>query len=153
MISLVAVAEIVIELGPPVEFGVTRDGERRFTPIIGGALRGLDTAPSDSQELSELSGLSAKILTGGGDRQVVRPGGAVDIDARYDAQTESGSVIGIHVTGTRRSPVGEYSPPYFRAAIRFETADPALASLQDFLYIADGVRETSSVRHTVYRVL
>jgi len=146
--ALKAVALATVALGEPLDFGRTRDGLRRFTPIIGGELRGIPcTAAGEA-----LRGLRAEILPGGGDRQLVRSDGAVEIDARYDARTEDGgggALIGLHATGLRRASADGV---YFRVTLRFETADSALAELQDSLFIADGVREADRVRHTVYRV-
>lgn len=177
--SLAAVATVTVDLGEPLDFGRTRDGLRRITPILGGELRGIPG--SDAGEA--LRGLRAAILPGGGDRQLVRPDGTVEIDARYDARAAGGSLIGLHATGLRRAPgpdevgrsgaTGAPGAPgapgepgatgasgdspgvrgrYFRVALRFETSDPALAELQEALFIADGAREADRVVHTVYRV-
>ncbi|EYT56109.1 hypothetical protein H490_0102870 [Leucobacter sp. UCD-THU] len=162
--SLIPVCEVVVELGEPLDFGPTRDGARRFTPIVGGELRGMPGA--DAGEA--VRGLRAAILPGGGDRQLLRaprpgPGAdaapTVEIDARYDARTADGALIGVHAIGIRRVLSGESgrlgsTPPrvYFRVMLRLETAEPSLAELQEALFIADGVREADRVRHTVYRV-
>jgi len=113
-----------------------------MTPVLGGRLRGFAAEPS-------ATGFSADILSGGGDRQLIRPDGTVEIDASYEARTLSDEHIGIRASGIRRL---NDDTVYFRVALRFETAAPALAWLQDALFIADGVRETEHVRHTVYRV-
>jgi len=41
---------------------------------------------------------------------------------------------------------------YFRTVVRVETSDPALAPLQDVLFIAAAVREADRVTYTAYRV-
>ncbi|MFT4231794.1 MAG: DUF3237 domain-containing protein [Leucobacter sp.] len=235
--QLEPVCEVIVELGEPRDFGRTRDGLRRFTPILGGELRGI---PGSSASAA-VQALRAEILPGGGDRQLVRDpgpaygaGGAegrgapgasgavtsagagsadtpsvpgvvgdpaastsagartdrtepgdlapapappavttVEIDARYDARTADGALIGMHATGLRRveqppvaaaersaraDPAAPGAPDpaaprvYFRVVLRFEASDPALAELQDALYVADGVREADRVTHTVYRV-
>lgn len=186
MPALSPVCEIIVELGEPRDFGATRDGERRFTPILGGELRGI----ADAEAGGAVRGLRAAILPGGGDRQLLRrqagavgeadpeadpaavPGGGpaaapsagpaiipsadpaaiptVEIDARYDARTDQGVLIGMHAVGVRR--VARDGGVYFRVTIRFETSEPALAELQNALFVADGVREADRVRHTVYRV-
>lgn len=147
--TLTAVCEIVVELGTARHHGVTRDGLRRVTPILGGSIRGVAGSGAVA--------LRAEILPGGGDRQLVRSDGAggevVEIDARYDARTASGALLTLHASGVRHVPApGSADPVLFRVALRFETADPALAPLQNALHIADGVREADLVRHTVYRV-
>lgn len=132
--------EIVVALGASLPFGVTRDGERRVTPILGGTLRGIGAS---------FVGLRAAVLPGGSDRQLVRPDGTVEIDARYEARTEDGELIGIRASGIRRAaPEGVY----FRAVLRFETASATWAALQDAVFLADGARDADAVRHTVYRV-
>ena len=147
--ALVPVCVIEVDLGEPIDLGVTREGHRRDTPILGGALRGLAGGG--------LAELRAVILPGGGDRQRVRGDGAagtvIEIDARYDARTDAGAILAVHAHGVRHVP-GSGAPGgvLFRVALRFETSDPELAPLQNALYVADGVREADRVRHTVYRV-
>ncbi|HNP56263.1 MAG TPA: DUF3237 domain-containing protein [Gordonia sp. (in: high G+C Gram-positive bacteria)] len=144
---LVPVAEIEVILGESVDVGITRDGHRRVTPILGGTVRGLPSA-----EDSVVEALRAEIRPGGGDRQLIRGSGdglVVEIDATYDARTAEGALIGIRAQGVRTT---SEAGVYFRVTIRFETADPALAGLQDALFIADGTRDADRVRHTVYRV-
>ncbi|MGO4678356.1 DUF3237 domain-containing protein [Microbacterium sp. 2MCAF23] len=150
-LTLTPVCEVIVELGEPLELGATRDGNRRITPILGGKLRTVAGAPfggqlSDGVRTAELR---AVILPGGSDHQLIRPDGAIEIDARYAAQTEDGFIVGIHAVGIRRL---SSDGTYFRVAARFETASPTLAYLQDSLFIADGIRERSVVRHVVYRV-
>lgn len=162
--SLTPVAEIVVSLGESRIFGGTRDGSRRMTPILGGEMRGLPGA-----ETAGVRDLVATILPGGGDRQLVRDAAgaadgsvgaagaastSVEIDAQYDARTASDTLIGIRALGIRRVTPQSAGEPlvYFRVMLRFETSAAELAELQDALYVADGVREASSVRHTVYRV-
>lgn len=145
------VAEILVGLGEPLDFGETRDGHRRFTPILGGTFRGLPADSGDPGFAPAIAAIDAEILPGGGDRQLLRSDGAVEIDAGYTARLASGGLLGIRALGVRVPGEGG-RPPYFRVQIRFETADPELAELQRALFVADGVREASEVRHTVYRV-
>lgn len=168
---LVPIAEIVVRLGEPVDFGVTRDGRRRCTPVLGGELTwfgigapapvaggGIGGVGGAAQAAAPnvLRNVRAQILHGGGDRQLVRVDPAtgdevVEIDARYDAVSDAGAPIGIRASGVRRHPPGGASA-YFRVAVRFETADPALGELQNALFVADGARLAREVRHTVYLV-
>lgn len=138
--SLEAVAEIEVELGESVDFGVTRDGHRRFTPVLGGTLRSLPAA---------VAAFEAEIVPGGGDRQLVTADGTIEIDARYDARTQAGAMVGLRASGVRRVTADGV---YFRVQLRFETADPELAWLQHSLFVADGERQQGRVRHVVYRV-
>ncbi|PIO50974.1 DUF3237 domain-containing protein [Leucobacter sp. OAMLP11] len=145
------VAEILVALGEPLDFGGTRDGRRRFTPILGGTFRGLPVEPRGPGFASAVAAIDAEILPGGGDRQLLRSDGAVEIDASYAARTGAGTLIGIRARGIRvPHPTG--GRPYFRVHLRFEVAAPELAALQSMLFVADGVREADAVRHTVFAV-
>ena len=126
-----------VELDETRDLGSTRAGHRRITPILGGWMR-------------EMGGeLRARVLPGGADRQVVRIDGTVDIDARYTAERDDGSLIEIHATGIRRT---DAAGLYFRVMVRFECSDGEGDPLQNALYIADGIRAEAAVLHTVYRV-
>ncbi len=143
----VPIVEIEVVLGESIDVGITRDGHRRFTPILGGTVRGLPSAGDSAVEA-----LRAEILPGGGDRQLIRGSDdslVVEINAAYDAQTAAGALIGIRAQGVRTT---SEAGVYFRVTIRFETADQTLTGLQDALFIADGTRDADRVRHTVYRV-
>src|SRR6185369_3414405 len=104
-------------LAPPIVVGQAPDGLRRFVPITGGSF----TGPL----------LSGKVVPGSGDWQVVRPDGALKVEARYTLQTTAGTLIAIHNRGIRHAPPdimaqltrGEPVPPssyYFRTAATFE---------------------------------
>ena len=41
---------------------------------------------------------------------------------------------------------------YFRTVVRVEASDPALAPLQNVLFVAAAVREADRVTYTAYRV-
>lgn len=146
---LVPVCEVEVLLGEAMDLGTTREGHRRNSPILGGTVKGRDGG--------ELATLRAAILPGGGDRQRIRGDGAsgtlIEIDAQYDARTDSGTLLALRARGVRHVP-GPDAPGgvLFRVAVQFETSDPELSTLQNGLYVADGVREADRVRHTVYRV-
>lgn len=142
--ALQAVCEIEVLLGEPRDLGVTRDGHRRITPILGGTLRGLDG--------TDFEGVRGEVLPGGADRQLWREDAgtaSIDIDARYDAQLASGAIASLHARGMRRA---NEAGVYFMVQLRFETSAPEFAAAQRALFIADGTREADRVRHTVYRV-
>lgn len=141
---LQAVCEIEVLLGEPRDLGITRDGHRRITPILGGTLRGLAG--------TELEGVHGEVLSGGADRQLWReaPGEtSIEIDASYDAQLGSGAFVSLHATGLRRA---NDAGVYFMVQLRFETSAPECAGVQQALFVADGVRDSDRVHHTVYRV-
>lgn len=140
--------DVVVDLGPLEDHGMTRAGHRRVIPIVGGSVTGA---------------FEAEILPGGADWQVVRPDGAVEVSALYSARTTGGALILVSSTGVRSGPPdvldallrGEPVDPadyYFRTLIRIETSEPALAALQDVLFIASAVRTADQVTYTAYRV-
>ncbi|GAA1785434.1 DUF3237 domain-containing protein [Leucobacter iarius] len=147
-LEAVPVAEIRVRLGEPLDFGETRDGRRRFTPVLGGELRGL---PGEDAERLGIGRLRAEILPGGGDRQLLRSDDAVEIDAGYSARSSGGGLIGIRAIGIRAA-AAEGEAPYFRVQLRFETAEPELAELQRGFFVADGRRDASEVRHVVHLI-
>lgn len=142
--ALIPICALRVDVGEPLDLGATRDGARRITPILGGELVGLPSCPDPV-----LAVLEAEVLPGGADRQLLRPDGGIEIDARYQARTASGALLDLHATGLRRP---DADGVYFRVALRFATADPELAELERALHIADGVRDGAGVRHTVFRV-
>jgi hypothetical protein len=146
--ELDAAFEVVVELGPLEDHGMTRAGHRRVVPIIGGTITG---------------GLDADILSGGADWQVVRPDGAIEVDGRYSARTKAGDLLSLRVSGVRSgAPAvldallrGEAVDPrdyYFRTVVTIETSSSALAHLQESLFVASCVREAMRVGYTAYRV-
>lgn len=140
--------EVEVALGPVEDHGVTRAGHRRVVPIVGGTVRGV---------------FDAEILPGGADWQIVRPDGAIEVDARYTARTAAGEHVLIHATGVRSGPPavlaallrGEAVDPgeyYFRTVLTLETASPAMADLQRAVYVTSAVRTADRVAYTAYRV-
>lgn len=146
--ALEAAFEVHVTLGPLEDHGVTRAGHRRVVPITGGAVTGTVTA---------------EILPGGADWQIVRPDGSIEINGRYSARTPDGHHLLLHAVGVRSgSPAvleallrGEQVDPsdyYFRTAVTVETSDPGLAWLERTLFVASCIRDADAVRYTAYRV-
>jgi Protein of unknown function (DUF3237) len=140
--------DVRARLGPLEDHGMTRAGHRRVVPIIDGQVTGL---------------FEAEILPGGADWQVVRPDGAIEIDARYSARTPAGEFVYIQTSGVRSGPpqvleallLGEAADPseyYFRVGVRLETSAPRLAALERSIFVASAVREANGVSYTAYRV-
>jgi len=138
------------ELEAVVTVGRMPYGERRLVAITGGRV----TGPK----------LSGRILPGGADWQIIRGDGAADIQARYIIEADGGGRILVDSKGLRHGPPevleklarGEKVDPalyYFRTAMRFETADPALDWLNRVLAIAKGERLARAVRLEVSEVL
>ncbi|KAF2219601.1 hypothetical protein BDZ85DRAFT_268714 [Elsinoe ampelina] len=78
-----------VDLAPPVDYGSTSTGDRRFIPITGGTFSG----PK----------LSGRILPGGGDWNNVRSDGVVHVYAKYSIQADDGTIISITNEGYGRS--------------------------------------------------
>ena len=138
------------ELAGILRLGATPYGERRIINILGGTVQG--------------PRLMGRILPGGADWQIVRADGAVDLRARYTVETEAGGQILVNSEGLRHGPPevmarlarDETVDPqlyYFRAFMRFETADPAASWLNHILALATGARENKAVWLQVHEVL
>jgi hypothetical protein len=141
---------IQCQLESILKFGVTPYGERRIINILGGTVEG----PK----------LKGRILPGGADWQIVRNDGVVDLRARYTVETDSGAHILVNSEGLRHGPpevmerlardeTVDPSLYYFRAFMRFETADPAASWLNRILTVGYGSRENKAVRLAVHEVL
>jgi len=150
MLSEKPILVIRAELAGILKFGATPYGERRIINILGGTVDG----PK----------LNGKILPGGADWQIVRADGVVDLRARYTVESDAGGHILVNSEGLRHGPPeimaalarDETVDPtlyYFRAFMRFETADPAASWLNRILAIGRGSRENRAVRIEVYEVL
>jgi len=150
MLSAQPIFTIRCELEGIMSLGQTPLGERRIINILGGPV----TGPR----------LSGRVLPGGADWQIIRADGAADIQARYTIETDAGARILVSSDGLRHGPPevmarlarGENIDPalyYFRTAMRFETADPAVDWMNRILAIAHGQREARAVKLDVYEVL
>ncbi len=138
---------IAVDVGAPQEIGSVGGVVRRYVPIIGGQVSG---------------GFSGVIVPGGGDWQTIDANGVIDIAARYVLDLGNG-LVEVESTGLRYvSPeaqaaiaAGETPAPgtvYFRTAMRFHTAAPALAHLNRTLGLATGRRLADQVLLTVFKV-
>ena len=137
-------------LGGIQRLGDTPYGERRIIDIHGGTVEG----PK----------LKGKVLPGGADWQIVRSDGVVHLTARYTIETDTGGLILVNSEGYRHGPpevmerlardeTVDPSLYYFRAFMRFETADPASAWLNRILALGRGARANRAVRIEVLEVL
>ncbi len=137
-----------VDVGPPVEVGEVGGQMRRYVPLLGGTVEG------------EYRGT---VVPGGMDWQQISPDGRLEISARYVLELEQGRVE-VRSEGLRSGPpevlarlaAGEIvagSEYYFRTAMRFFTAAPALDRLNQMLAIAVGERFPGHVRLHVYPVL
>lgn len=132
-----------VNLAPPVEFGRTAYGERRFIAITGGTFDG----PS----------IAGEILNGGGDWNAVRPDGVVHVFAKYSLRTDDGVLINITNEGWGRSNAAEMKavfendfvaaekaaqdqPWYTKTCPRFEVTEGKYGWLNSTCFVGDLVR-------------
>lgn len=150
MLDLRHLADLTVELGPPLELGDSPRGRRRIIPIIGGEVTG--------------ERLSGRVLDGGADWQTVFEDGSAELDTRYMIETADGAVIDIRNFGYRHGPPdvlaalarGEAVDPkayYMRTTPRFETGDPRYAWLNRLIAVGTGERLKAAVKLTLYEVL
>ena len=95
---------------------------------------------------------------------MLRPDGAVDVGVRYSARTDARCFRAHPLDGVsaaerpRSSRLCSAAKPldpaeyYFRTVLTLEASDPALAELQNRLFLAAAVREAYRVAYTAYRV-
>jgi hypothetical protein len=142
--------EMQAEVGEPLDFGVTQNGHRRVIPITGGRVEG--------------ARVKGRILPGGADWQILRPGGAAELDARYTIQTDQGSLIYVANRGVRHGPPevlerlnrGEPVEPgsyYFRSVATFETSAGECAWLTPAIILGAGERYPDKVVLRFWEVL
>ncbi|WP_239453123.1 MULTISPECIES: DUF3237 family protein [Microbacterium] len=144
--SLERAFEVVAELGALEDHGMTRAGHRRIIPVVGGTVTG---------------GFTGTILPSGADWQTVRADGSIEIDGRYSARGDDGSLLYIRARGIRSGDpalleallAGEEVDPhsyYFRAALTLESA--AHPEFERSVYVASYIREAHRVRYVAYRL-
>jgi hypothetical protein len=138
------------DLAAPLDFGDTPQGRRRLVALTGGRAEGEDFH-------AEL------VAAGSADWQIVRPSGAAVADIRYTLRTDGGALLHVRAQGVRhgdpavlaRLAAGEEVDPSeytFRTSATIETADPALAWMNDGVFVAVGGRQPSGVSYDMYLV-
>jgi len=148
--ALVRFADLVVEVGAPVEVGAVGPGVRRVIPILGGTVAGRDW--------------SARVLPGGADFQLIVSARMARLEARYVLETDGGDRIYVKNDAVRtaepavmaRLVRGEPVDPsevYFRCVPSFETAAPALAWIMERVFLGSGVRTPHDVRMRFFEVM
>ena len=138
-----------VRVGAPLEAGSIAAGRRRIIPITGGHVEG--------------PRLTATVLPGGADWQVVLPDGTAQLVARYTLQSADATLISVVNRGVRRGPpevlaqlaAGEQVDPaeyYFRATPTFEVAPGPHDWLARSVFIATGERAPDHVVIRVFEV-
>lgn len=147
--SLRWVCTLKVELGPIMEMGPGRAGQRRIVPIVGGTVDG--------------PALSGRILDLGADWQTILAGGVADLDTRYAFETHDGALVEIVNQGYRHGPPeviaalarGEDVPVdayYMRTTARLESGDPRYAWVNRTVFVGSGARKASAVEMALYAV-
>jgi len=142
--------DIQVNVGKPLEVGLTPQGMRRIIPITGGTFEG-----------ARLKGI---VLPGGADWQVIDANYHTQLEARYSLQTDDGIVIAVINRGVRRGPKevmqrllqGEEVNPaeyYFRTTPIFEVESEHYAWLNDYLFVATCERHPTTVEIKVFQIL
>ena len=134
--------EARVSVAPAIEGGVVPGGRRRIIPITGGTVEG----PL----------LTAAVIPGGADWQIVREDGVTDLTARYTLQATDGTLIGVVNHALRHGPpdamarlhAGEAVDPaliYFRCSPVFEAPDGPHGWLNRHVFLATGERHPAGV--------
>ena len=142
-------ATLDVEVGPAIEVGRTARGLRRVIPITGGQARG--------------DGWTARVMPGGADFQLVVGHTLAELQAHYVLETDASDRIYVHNSAVRHASAevtaqllrGEPVDPsqvYFRCLPRFETAAPALAWVNERLFVGTGVRLPSRVQMQFFQL-
>lgn len=105
--TLTFLATALIEVGPAVEIGPTRQGVRRIIPIVGGSVEG-----------PHLCGV---VLAGGADFQVLRSDTLTELEAKYAIEIDDGTRLFVTNIGVRSG-----APEHIARLVRGEPVDPAL---------------------------
>ena len=140
-----------VNVGTTQSIGAVPHGTRRIALIGGGTFEG-----------PRLRGTI--VPDGSADWLLLRSDGVLELDLRCTLRTDDGALISMSSFGLRHGPPeviaalarGEPIDPtryYFRAVMRFETAEPTLAWLNRILALASGARERRAVRLDVYEVV
>lgn len=132
--TFVFFCEARVEIGEAQELGICPRGQRRFVPVLGGRFWGDE--------------FEAKVLPGGGDWQIIRPDGVVEIDTRYTLETKDGNLIYLQNKGIRHQQDGTY----MRTFSNFETSEGPYAWLNQDLFISTGSKGPEGIIHQFYQI-
>jgi hypothetical protein len=132
--------EALVECSSTLDLGASPLGARKLIPIVGGTFEG--------------PRIKGKVLPGGGDWQLVRADGVLEVDARYTIQTHDGSMVSVRNQGIM---VSSGSERYVRTVPSFEApAGSAYEWLNKAIFvgtIAVANRSPLVVRISVFRVI
>jgi hypothetical protein len=142
-------ADLAVQVGAPVEVGVTPRGRRRMIPITGGTATG--------------HGWTARVLSGGADYQVVVSATRAELEAHYVLETDAGDRIYVRNHAIRVAPpevtaallrgeTVDAAQVYFRCVPTLETASPTLGWINDRLFAGSGQRLPDRVVMTFHEL-
>jgi Protein of unknown function (DUF3237) len=148
--SLVALADLSVNVASPIEVGDVGHGSRRVIPITGGTCIARDW--------------SARVLPGGADFQLIVNERMATLEARYVLETDAGDRIYVRNEAVRTaSPEvmaalvrGEAVDPalvYFRCVPRFEVSAPSLMWMAERLFVGTGLRRPNEVVMRFFEVM
>jgi hypothetical protein len=95
-----------VTIGELLNFGKSKNGERRIIPITGGTFKGPN--------------IEGVVLPGGADWQLTRPDGDVELYARYTLKTNDGILIQVQNRVLMHVSQDSKTGPYVRSVIDFE---------------------------------
>lgn len=144
--------QVRIKLGEPMEIGRIDDGLRRIVAIEGGVFEGVCPDGETFQ---------GDILPFGGDWQVVRQGGRIDLDARYTLRTDRGEPLFVSNIGARfvgpeaaqallNGQAIDQTRSRSHGYMRIETGQGRLAWMNDRLFIPRGRRGAQYLQIAFY---
>ena len=143
------IADLEVNVAPPIDVGQTQAGHRRIIPLLGGVVRG--------------PRLNGRMLPGGADFQIWRGDKCTEVHARYVLETDLGQQLYVENTGLRHGPPeamerlarGELVDPaviYFRTVARFETAAAEFGWLTRAIVLCSGARYPDRVAIRFFEV-
>lgn len=149
-IHLDFVAELTVQVAPPVVLSEGPEGMRRVVHILGGRAEG--------------PRLNATVQPGGIDHQLITPDGVSILEARYALRTDDGAAIYVVNRALRHGPPdvmarvmsGEMVDPslyYFRTQPAFETLDQRYTWMSRTLFVGEGARTKDAVKVKFYAVV
>ena len=140
----------VVDAPPQLVGAVPQGYTRRVMCVAGGHFEG--------------ERLRGRVLPGGADVVLERPDGGLHLDVRLVLETEAGELIYMTYSGRRNGPTPEImkkivnrepipaGADYFRVAVQFETAAPALLWLNDRIAVGTGTRESNGPLYDIWEV-
>jgi len=138
--------DLAVEVGAPVDAGVSPFGRRRLVPITGGTVRGR---------------LAGRVAAGGSDVQLVAEERIAQLEASYVIELDDGACVFVHNRALRVASAevtgkmlrGEAVAPgdvYFRGHVTLQSGDPRWLWLNEKLVVCVGERRPQTVAMNFY---